>query len=147
MLREFYQGLKHNGYVDCESVAIEYRWPISSGSARYGIAKVSFYVLSPEYYGQIMPGRLVGRAKILHRRSTDYEKLAAHLNAVVVTALAASQCRRRRSQPAGYEPDRPPRPAVDHIAVRPAIFDRDVSTLHISGLTQALTELAHMIHE
>jgi hypothetical protein len=43
---------------------------------------VSFYVLGPEYnYRSVYPGRLVGRAKIIHGRSTNYEKLAAHLNA------------------------------------------------------------------
>jgi hypothetical protein len=45
---------------------------------------ISFYVLSPEYnYRTIFPGRLVGRAKILHGRSANYEKLAAYLNAKV----------------------------------------------------------------
>jgi len=47
-------------------------------------SQASFYVLSPEYnYRQTLPGRLVGRAKILHGRSTNYEKLAARLNATL----------------------------------------------------------------
>lgn len=45
-------------------------------------SQASLYVLSPEYnYRTILPGRLVGQAKILHGRTSDYEKLAAHLNA------------------------------------------------------------------
>jgi hypothetical protein len=43
---------------------------------------LAFYVLSPEYnYRSIFPGRLVGRAKVIHGRSADYAKLEAHLNA------------------------------------------------------------------
>jgi len=46
-------------------------------------SRLSLYVLSPEYnYRSIFPGRLVGQAKIIHGRSTNYEKLAANLNAV-----------------------------------------------------------------
>ena len=49
---------------------------------------VSFYVLSPEYnYRTVFPGRLVGRAKILHGRSTNYEKIAASLNAKAVPRI------------------------------------------------------------
>lgn len=45
-------------------------------------SSVSCYVLGPEYnYRSIFLGRLVGRAKIIHGRSTNYEKLAAYLNA------------------------------------------------------------------
>jgi hypothetical protein len=44
-------------------------------------SQVSFYVLSPEYnYRLIFFGRLVGRAKILHGRSRNFEKVAARLN-------------------------------------------------------------------
>lgn len=44
---------------------------------------LAFYVLSPEYnYRSQFPGRLVGQAKIIHGRSSNYERLAAHLNAV-----------------------------------------------------------------
>jgi tetratricopeptide (TPR) repeat protein len=47
-------------------------------------SSLSFYALSPEYnYRTIFPGRLVGKAKIIHGRSTNYEKLAAHVNATV----------------------------------------------------------------
>jgi hypothetical protein len=47
-------------------------------------SSLSFYALTPEYnYRSIFPGRLVGKAKIIHGRSTNYEKLAAHLNATV----------------------------------------------------------------
>jgi hypothetical protein len=43
---------------------------------------LSFYALTPEYnYRSIFFGRLVGKAKIIHGRSTNYEKLAAYLNA------------------------------------------------------------------
>jgi len=44
-------------------------------------SRVSVYVLGSEYnYRSVFPGRLVGRAKIIHGRSTNYEKLAAYLN-------------------------------------------------------------------
>src|SRR5262249_16955556 len=47
-------------------------------------SSLSFYALSPEYnYRIIFPGRLVGKAKIIHGRSMNYEKLAAHVNATV----------------------------------------------------------------
>lgn len=42
---------------------------------------LSLHTLSPEYnYRSVFPGRLVGKAKIIHGRSKNYEKLAAHLN-------------------------------------------------------------------
>jgi hypothetical protein len=45
-------------------------------------SSLSLYVLTPEYnYRSIFPGRLVGKAKIIHGRSTNYEQLAAYLNA------------------------------------------------------------------
>jgi hypothetical protein len=45
-------------------------------------SQLSFYVLTPEYnYRPTFPGKLVGRAKIIHGRSTNYERLEAHLNA------------------------------------------------------------------
>jgi len=47
-------------------------------------SSVSLYVLGPEYnYRSVFPGRLIGRAKIIHGRSTNYEKLAAYVNAVI----------------------------------------------------------------
>ena len=51
-------------------------------------SNVSFYVLSPEYnYRTIFPGRIVGRARILHGRSTNYEKIATSLNAKAVPRI------------------------------------------------------------
>ena len=45
---------------------------------------LSLYILGPEYnYRSVFPGRLVGQAKIIHGRSTNYEKLAAYLNAKI----------------------------------------------------------------
>ena len=45
-------------------------------------SQLTFYTLSPEYnYRTIFPGRLVGAAKILHGRNTNYPKLETHLNA------------------------------------------------------------------
>ncbi|MGO9849842.1 MAG: hypothetical protein ACLPKT_25560 [Methylocella sp.] len=53
-------------------------------------SRLSVYVFGPEYnyrifgpdnYSSRYPGRLVGKAKIIHGRSTNYEKLAAYLNA------------------------------------------------------------------
>lgn len=44
-------------------------------------SSLSPYVLGSEYnYRTIFSGRLVGAAKIIHGRSKDYEKLAAHIN-------------------------------------------------------------------
>ena len=48
----------------------------------------------------------------------------------------------RRSPPPAGGPDRPPMPAVDRIAVRPAIFDRDVLALDIARFAQALRNAA-----
>jgi hypothetical protein len=43
---------------------------------------LSFYVLGPEYnYRTDFPGRLVGKAKIVHGRSKNYDKVAALINA------------------------------------------------------------------
>lgn len=43
---------------------------------------LSFYVLPPEYnYRCIFPGRLVGKAKIIHGRNKNYDKMAALINA------------------------------------------------------------------
>jgi hypothetical protein len=45
-------------------------------------SSLSFYVLTPEYnYRSIFPGRLVGKAKIIHGRATNHEELSAHINA------------------------------------------------------------------
>jgi len=45
---------------------------------------LAFYVLSLEYnYRTQYPGRLVGAARIIHGRSSNYEKLAAHINAAL----------------------------------------------------------------
>ena len=45
-------------------------------------SSLAFYVLTPEYnYRSIFPGRLVGKAKIIHGRNANYENLAAYLNA------------------------------------------------------------------
>jgi hypothetical protein len=42
----------------------------------------AIYVLGPEYnYRSVFPGRLVGQAKIIHGRHSDYEAVAARLNA------------------------------------------------------------------
>lgn len=47
-------------------------------------SSLAFYVLSPEYnYRSQYPGRLVGHAKIIHGRVSNYEKLAAHINAAL----------------------------------------------------------------
>ena len=41
----------------------------------------SIYIIGPEYnYRTIVPGRLVGRVKIIHGRVIDHEALAEHLN-------------------------------------------------------------------
>jgi hypothetical protein len=46
-------------------------------------SRLSGYVIGPEYnYRSIFPGRLVGRAKIIHGRNKNYEKLAAYINAL-----------------------------------------------------------------
>jgi len=43
--------------------------------------ELSFHVLGPEYnYRTIWPGRLSGRAKIIHGRAEDFPALVAHLN-------------------------------------------------------------------
>jgi hypothetical protein len=45
---------------------------------------LAVYVLSPEYnYRTRYAGRLVGAAKIIHGRVTNYEKMAAHINATL----------------------------------------------------------------
>lgn len=43
---------------------------------------LSFYALSPEYnYRTVFPGRLVGKARIIHGRNRNYDKVAALINA------------------------------------------------------------------
>lgn len=45
---------------------------------------LAFYVLSPEYnYRSQYAGRLVGHAKIIHGRVSNYEKMTVHINAVL----------------------------------------------------------------
>jgi hypothetical protein len=47
-------------------------------------SSLSLYVLSAEYnYCTLFPGRLIGKAKILHGPSDDYAKLAGHVNAAI----------------------------------------------------------------
>ena len=61
---------------------------------------------------------------------------------VVVAAFAASAAGAwsRRSLPRGGGPDRPRAPAVDHIDLRPAIFDRNVLALDVAGFLQTMAE-------
>ena len=53
-------------------------------------------------------------------------------------------CRPRRSRPPGGEPDRPPAPAADRIALSPAVFDRRRSGPRRSRFIQALAERGHI---
>ena len=90
---------------------------------------------------KLMPVRLPpGRARLATRPSlTGSSPTLKTIGIVVVAALAANAAAHRRPRrsprPAG-EPDRPPAPAVDHVTLRPAIFDRHVLALDIAGLLQ-----------
>ena len=100
-------------------------------------AKLGVKMLTPV---TLPPGRL----RLATRPSlTGSSPLAKTMGIVVVAALAASAeatpPRRQITATCGG-PDQPPMPATGRLAVRPAVFDRDVLALDIAGFLQAMAE-------